>query len=127
MQNFSLKQSTAKARARTAIARSLETSVKAMLKDYQATTTGGEEFGTGEAAEQRVVDVSKQISNIKLSGTSLQETWESKDGTLFVLISLDLDTFQDSIKRMSNLSESIRKAVEARSEQAFKELDEATQ
>ena len=43
--NVSLMRTTAIGRGRTEIARTLSTQVKAMLKDYASTTTGGQEFG----------------------------------------------------------------------------------
>jgi len=41
MTNVALARSAAEGRARTELARSLQTRVKAMLKDYQAATQGG--------------------------------------------------------------------------------------
>ena len=123
--NIGLARTAAIGRARTEIARSLQTKVKAMLKDYQATTTGGEEFGTAAADEQYIEDVSKQISSMDLSGTSLQDTWMSPSGTLYALVALDVDTFNESMAEMKNLSESIRKAVQERAEDSFRELEES--
>jgi hypothetical protein len=122
--NTSLALTTATARGRTEIARTLQTKVKAMLKDYQSTTTGGEEFGTAAADEQHVVDVSKQITDLSLSGTERKDTWISPNGTVFVLVVLDLEKFQDSVSRMDDLSENIRRAVIERAEAEFRELDE---
>ena len=121
--NPSLARTAAMARARTEIARSLEVKVQAMLKDYQATTTGGQEFGTGAADEQHVVDVSKQITNTTLSGTELADSWVSANGTFYALVVWDADKFKDSVSQMKNLSESIRKAVIERADKAFEELD----
>lgn len=124
--NPALARTAAMGRARTEIARSLETGVRAMLKDYHATTTGGDEFGLAAADEQAIDDVSKQITSMTLSGTTLQDTWISNNGTLYTLVALDVDRFNDSIGRMTNLSESIRTAVRERSNAAFRELDDET-
>ncbi|MGH0033986.1 MAG: LPP20 family lipoprotein [Myxococcota bacterium] len=124
--NPSMMRKAAVARARTEIARTLGVKVQSMLKDYQATTTGGEEFGTAAADEQHIVDVSKQITNFSLAGTEHRDTWISNSGTWYALVVLDLDKFEDSVGKMNNLSESIRKAVQERAEAAFDELDEAT-
>ena len=51
--------------------------VRSMLKDYQSTTTGGAEFGDSANDEQHVVDVSKQITDISLTGTEIRDTWVS--------------------------------------------------
>lgn len=122
--NVSLALTTATARGRTEIARTLQTRIEAMLKDYQATTTGGEEFGTAAADEQHVVDVSRQITDLSLSGTERKDTWMSPNGTLFALVVLDVERFQDSVARMDDLSEDIRRAVIERAEASFQELDD---
>ena len=124
--NHSLARSTAIGRARTEIARSLDLRVKAMLKDYQATTTGGEEYGLSAADEQHVADVSKQITDITLSGTQQEDLWVSPNGSLYALVTLDVDKFKSAVAEMGQLSEEIRQAVQQRADDAFLELDEAT-
>lgn len=121
--NPGLAVSAAEGRGRTKIARSLQVQVKAMLKDYQSTTTGGEAFGEASNDEQHIVDVSKQITKISLSGTKKKNTWIGPDGTMHVLMVLDVETFEDSIKKMSQLDDRVRKAVVARAKKAFSELD----
>ena len=120
--NISLARTTAVARGRTEIARSLEVKVKAMLKDYQATTTGGEEFRLAALDEQHVVDVSKQITDFSLAGTEMRDMWVSRAGTVYALVVLDVEKFKDSVRQMTNLSEEIRKAVNKRAKAAFAEL-----
>ncbi len=122
--NISLMRSAAIARGRTEIARTLGTKVKAMLKDYASTTTGGEEFGRAANDEQHVVDVSKQITDMTLSGTEMTDSWISGNGTLYALMSLDVEKFSDSVNRMNQLSEAVREAVVERADAAFAELDE---
>ncbi len=124
--NAALARTAAMGRARAEIARSLQTKVRAMLKDYSSTTTGGDEFGIAAADEQTIDDVSKQITSMTLSGTALQDTWISNNGTLYTLVALDVERFNDSISGMTNLSESIRTAVRERADAAFRELDEET-
>ena len=114
----------AQGRGRTAIARSLDLHVKAMLKDYQATTTGGEEFGEAASDEQHIVDVSKQITNMSLSGTEMTDSWISQTGTYYALVALDVEKFSDAVSRMDQLSESVRRAVVERAEDSFRELNE---
>jgi len=97
-----------------------------MLKDYQATTTGGQDFGTAAADEQNITDVSKQITDMTLTGTELQDTWVSLNGTFYALVAMDVDKFKDSVSKMGNLSDSVRKAVSERADKSFEELDENT-
>lgn len=121
--NAALARTGAMTRARTEIARSLQTQVEAMLRDYQATTTGGEAYGIAANDEQHVEDVSRQITELTLSGTELVDSWISRSGTFYALVSLDVETFRDAVSRMEQLSEAVRRAVVERAEQAFDELD----
>jgi hypothetical protein len=109
--NMTLATSTAEGRGRTAIARSLGTTVQAMLKNYQATTTGGEEFGTAAADEQHIVDVSKQLTDGTLSGAVRRDLWISPSGAVYALMVLDLNDFQRTAWSMKQLSESVRSFV----------------
>lgn len=124
--NVALARSTAQGRGRTAIARSLQVRVKAMLKDYQSTTTGGEAFGQAANDEQHIEDVSKQITDTTLSGTEQKNTWISKTGTLYVQMCMDVEKFKGAVNQMQQLDEKVRAAVVERANKAFNELDEAT-
>lgn len=122
--NISLARSTATSRGRTEIARSLSVKVKSMLKDYQATVTGGENYGTAADDEQYVVDVSKQITDMSLSGTQMVDSWlNTKTGTLYALVALDIDAFKSAVNGMKDLDDSVRKFVEENATKAFEELD----
>jgi hypothetical protein len=122
--NISLARTAAMARGRTEIARSLGVKVRSMLKDYQATTTGGAEFGEAASDEQHVVDVSKQITDISLTGTEIQDTWISNSGTYYTLMVLDVEQFEKSVNGMKRLSETVRQAIVERAEAAFTDLDD---
>ncbi len=123
--NVSLARTTAQGRGRTEIARSLQLQVESMLKDYQATTTGGEYFGRNASDEQHSEDVSRQITDMTLNGTRQDENWISSTGTLYVLMSLDVESFRGAVQSMGQLDEEIRSAVVERSDEAFRELNEA--
>jgi hypothetical protein len=122
--NIGILKTAAQGRGRTEIARSLDLKVKAMLKDYQATTTGGEEFGSAAADDQHIVDVSKQLTEIDLVGVEQQDMWVSNTGTVWVLMVYDAEKFQEAVAGMDNLSDDIRRAVIDRADESFKELDE---
>lgn len=121
--NAGLARSGAVARARAEIARTLQVQVEAMLKDYQATTTGGQEFGSAAADDQHLVDVSRQITDMTLSGTELVDSWISESGTFYALVALDAERFKEAVGKMQNLSESVRRAVIERADRAFEDLD----
>lgn len=121
--NVSLARKTAVARGRTDIARTLQVRVKSMIKDYQATVTGGEGFGQEAADEQYVADVSKQITDMTLAGTEMVEIWISPNGTFYALVALDSEKFKDAISKAQQLDEKVRQYVEKNAEKAFNELD----
>lgn len=125
MTNPGLARSAAEGRGRTEIARSLKTRCKAMLKDYQGVVQGGP--GNKLNNEQYVTDTSKQITDMTLSGTRLEDSWVSNAGTFYALMVLDVDSFRDQVKNMSQLDEQVRQAIVDRAEQSFAELDASTE
>lgn len=122
--NAGLAKSQAEARGRTAVAQLLQTQVQAMVKDYQASTTGGAEFGEAANDEQHVEQVAKQITDMTLNGVIMEESWISKSGTFYALMVLDLETFKNSVDQMKQLSEGLRQAIKARADRSFHELDQ---
>jgi hypothetical protein len=124
--NMNMAQTGAAGRARTALARTLEARVLGMLRDYQSTTTGGEQFASAANDEQRVEDATKQITDTTLSGTEIMETWISSKSTLHSLVCLNVERFKDIVGTMQQLDEATRKAVTARADAAWDELDDAT-
>ena len=124
MSNLGLARSAAEGRARTELARTLQVRVKSMLKDYQAATQGGPENET--ASEQHIEDVSKQITDVTLSGTRVEETFVSETGTFWALVVLDAESFKGALKEKQALDEATRQAILDRADQSFADLDAAT-
>jgi hypothetical protein len=122
--NLTMCRNTATARGRTEIARTLDLGVKAMLKDYQKTMTGGTAYGKVADDEQWVLDVSKQVTDISLPGTRPEDTWISEEGTCFALVVLDTESFSSAIQGLKGLDEKVKKYIEENAEKAFKQLDE---
>jgi hypothetical protein len=125
MTNPALARTSAEGRGRTEIARSLKVRVKSMLKDYAATTKGGP--GNKLNNEEHLEDVSKQVTDVTLSGTHLQDTWISNTGSFYALVVLEPEAFRDSLKSMNQLGEAERAAIVERADKAFGELDAATE
>jgi len=78
-----MSMTTAEARARTNIARQLQTRVQAMFVDYNI--DAGTVSAQANASMQE--DVSRQITNIDLSGARPIQRWEAPDGTWWYLVS----------------------------------------
>jgi hypothetical protein len=122
--NINLARAAAEGRARTELARSLQVRVKAMLKDYQASTTGGADSQT--SSEQHLEDVSKQVTDMTLSGSRLEAVWVNEDtGTFWALVVLDADAFKDGLTKAGDLDERLRAHIIERANRAFRELDYA--
>jgi hypothetical protein len=95
-----------------------------MLKDYQAATQGGPDNAT--ATEQYVEDTSKQITDLTLSGSRLEESFVSQTGTFWALVVLDVDAFKDSLQKANDLNSEVRAAIIERADRSFRALDQAT-
>ncbi len=123
--NINLARAGAEARARTELARALQVRVKSMLKDYQATTQGGPE--NQSSSEQHLVDVSKQVSDVTLSGSRLKETYVNEEtGTFWALVVLEPDAFKESLKQAQGLDDRLRSHIIQRADRAFRELEAQT-
>ncbi len=129
--NVALLRSGATGRGRTEIARMLQTKVTALLKDYQRTVTGGENFGKAASDEQLIQDTSKQLTDTSLSGTEAVDSWISESGTMYVLVSLNTETFANALNQMKQLDKKVQDYVVNNANKAFDdlqgELDKARQ
>jgi hypothetical protein len=122
--NLSLCRTAAKERARTALARDFETSVRALFKSYQA-NIGDLSQGAAED-EQKVIDAAIQLTKTKLRGTRLVDQWISGDGRCFALIALDSKAFISNLQQMDQLSAEVRERIEKHADETWDELVEAT-
>ncbi len=118
--SMSVARTKATSRARAEISRTLETKVKNMIKDYQEQVTDGESEMTAEQFSSTTVSLSKAT----LNGTSVQNTWVSPTGQLYILVALDVESFNNSVAEMDNMSDKLRTFIEARAKKSFTELDE---
>ncbi len=125
--NPGLARSAAIARARSEIASSLQTKVERLLKDYQATTTGGAYFGKVAADEQHISDTSKQITAQSVSGTRFEASWVSSSGTYYAMVSLGAAGLVGAINADQTLPENVRVEVAKRAEASFAELAAAVE
>jgi len=78
----SMSMTTAEARARTAIARQLNTKVQAMFTDYNLDAGNVNSQANSSLQE----DVSRQITNMDVSGARPIKRWEAPDGTWWFLV-----------------------------------------
>jgi hypothetical protein len=118
--SMSIARTKATSRGRAEIGRTLETKVKSMIKDFQEQVTDGESEMTAEQFSTTTVLLSKTT----LNGTSIQETWISQTNQLYILVALDIESFENYIREMDEMSCPLRAVIEARARKSFTELDE---
>ena len=101
--SVNLSMTTAEARARTAVARQLDTLVQAMFTDYNidAGTAGNQ----ANASMQE--DVSRQITDINLSGAKPIKRWEAPDGTWWYLVEYKKSEAKSAIASILNNEEAL--------------------
>ena len=120
IRNASLRRSTADSRARSEIAKTLDTYVAVLNKDYQASTTAGDMSASTE--EQHVQQTLKTYSQTELSGVLIIDHWVDTDGTEFALAQLDMETFKANLDKMKELNAKVREVVRQNADKAFDEL-----
>ncbi len=118
--SMSIARTKATSRARAEIGRTLETKVKSMIKDFQEQVTDGESEMTAEQFSSTTVLLSKST----LNGTTIQETWVSQTNQLYILVGLDIEAFENSVRQMDEMSSQLRAFIEARARKSFTELEE---
>src|SRR5438128_4703988 len=94
IRNAAMRRSTTDSRARAEIAKTLDTYVAVLNKDYMASTTAGDMSASSE--EQHVEQALKTYSQTELSGVGIVDHWVDNDGTEFSLAQLDMEQFKNS-------------------------------
>lgn len=117
IRNASMRRSTSESRARDEIARTLDTYVTVLHKDYLASADG-----VAAAREEQLEQALKTYSQTELSGAVIIDHWTDSDGTEYALAQLDMAAFKANMARMKELSARVREAVRAHADKAFDEL-----
>ncbi len=118
-QNPTLARKAAIARARDDVAGQVEIKVSSMIKDFM------QESGIGENAQslEFTQSVSKQVVDISLQGSKVQEVYPGNDGTIYALVEYPLNAL-----RQSTLSEAQKQEAlynEFKAQQGFEALEKA--
>jgi len=79
-----MSMTTAEARARVSIARQLNTKVQAMFTDYNLDAGNVKNQANTSLQE----DVSRQITNVDVTGARPIQRWQAKDGTWWYLVEM---------------------------------------
>ncbi len=121
-----LARDTALARARNDIVLQVQAQVRSLLESYQATTTGGEQYGEAANDEQHVENMVAQVGQMDLSGAGMKEMWISPTGTMWVLAAVDVEEFSRKVDAMSQLGEQVREDVVERAREGMGRLWDRT-
>jgi len=112
-----MSMSAAEVRARTSIARQLDTRVQAMFTDYNldAGSVGN------QASTSLQEDVSRQITNMNVSGARPIERWKAPDGTWWYLVEFKKSDALAAVASIINNQEALY--AEFKAQQALAYLD----
>ena len=123
IKNKALLRQTADNRARAEIAKTLETYVASLTKDYMASTTAGDMSKSSE--EQHVETALKTFTQTTLRGTTIVDRWvDPADGSMYALCELDLVSYTEALDDYQELDSKIRDYVRNNAEKLHDELEE---
>ena len=113
----SMSMTTAEARARVSVARQLNTRVQAMFTDYNQ--------DAGNVSSQVNVslqeDVSRQVTNMDVSGARPIQRWKASDGTYWFLVEINKSDALAAISRI--IDRESASFAEFKTQQALSYLD----
>ncbi|WP_457560492.1 LPP20 family lipoprotein [Caminibacter sp.] len=110
---FSFQRTEAMANARDALARRISIKVKNIFKRFERNT------GVKAQSEKVVENVSKQLADVTLRNSKIISTWQSKNGTLFVLVGVPKKNLEEGLKD----SPAFQQYQKNSANKAWKELD----
>ena len=123
IRNKALLRQTADNRARAEIAKTMETYVATLAKDYMASTTAGDMSKSSE--EQHVETALKTFSKTTLHGAQIVNRWmDPTDGSMYSLCELDLGSFKDALEKSKELDKQVQDYVRENAEKLHGEMEE---
>ncbi|MBW2250450.1 MAG: hypothetical protein JRF60_07420 [Deltaproteobacteria bacterium] len=123
IKNKALLRQTADNRARAEIAKTMETYVATLAKDYMASTTAGDMSKSSE--EQHVETALKTFSKTTLHGAAIVDRWmDPSDGSMYSLCELDLFSFKEALDNYKELDKQVKDYVRENAEKLHGEMEE---
>jgi hypothetical protein len=113
----SMSMTTAEARARVAVARQLSTRVQAMFTDYNLDAGNVNNQANSSLQE----DVSRQITNMDVSGARPIQRWQGPDGTWWYLVEMKKSDAKNQVSSILGNEEAA--FAEFKAKQALDMLD----
>jgi len=123
IKNKALLRQTADNRARAEIAKTMETYVATLAKDYMASTTAGDMSKSSE--EQHVETALKTFSKTTLHGATIVDRWmDPSDGSMYSLCELDLFSFKEALDNYKELDKQVQDYVRENAEKLHGEMED---
>lgn len=123
VKNKALAIQAADQRARAEIAKSIESLIEILTRDYMVSTSSLDM--TAPAEEQDVSVALKGFTKTNLKGAIIVDRWKDiSDNTMFSLARLELEEFTQDLTRAEEIDDKLRDFVRANSDFAFEELAE---
>ncbi|MBI5194471.1 MAG: LPP20 family lipoprotein [Nitrospirae bacterium] len=120
--DFSLLRKLSDAESRNEIAKVVQVYTASLLEAYKASTSSG--VSTSPSEEQHVETALKEVASMTLSGIEIVHHWQDpRNGTLFSLARLDLNSFKDNIDKVKELSETVKETVKKNAERTHEKLE----
>jgi len=113
----SMSMTTAEARARVSIARQLNTKVQAMFTDYNLDAGNVK----NQASTSLQEDVSRQVTNMDVSGARPIKRWQAPDGTWWYLVEFKKSDAKNSVNSILKNEEA--QYAQFKTQQALQMLD----
>jgi len=122
IKNKALLRTTADNRARAEIAKTLETYVAVLAKDYMASTSAGAMAVSPD--EQHVEEALKTFSKTTLHGAIIVDRWLDREvGIFYSLCELDMLAFKDALDNYKELDSKVRDYIRKNAEKMHSELE----
>lgn len=124
--NPAARRNMAISRGRAELARTLQTVVQGLVKDYMSTNRDFYDMDTASSVEY-YEDISRQVTDEVLVGSRQERAYRDPiDNTLYVLMRLDFDDVVSSYRAQMNAAfarEAVRKRIKAQADSFEGELD----
>ncbi|MFH1138209.1 MAG: hypothetical protein V1816_19220 [Pseudomonadota bacterium] len=121
IKNRALLISTSDNRARAEIAKTLDTYVAYLSKDYMAATSSGEQA----VEEQHVEQALKTFSKRTLAGVKIVDRWQDPvEGSMYSLAEYDLEGMKRALANANDLDQQLREHVKENADKLHGQLEE---
>lgn len=122
IQSEALRRATADNRAIAEISKQLSTISTSLMRDYMSSTAVPAEAKGNE--EQYVENTIKTFTSNVVSGVKVMDRYQSKEGTLYSLSTLNIDELKKLAGEVKGLSSSVREYIKENAEKAFDKMSE---